>query len=482
MINTEEFVNGDALFDGHYRLLRQLNVDNESADTWLAIDVSTIDNYFTQYEDGGHVVDESAGLQVVLKIYRIDEALDDEGEQRFRNAYKKVQGCRHPNLLQPIDLSFYRGVPYLVLPYCEAGSAEKLVGEKMSNVMLWKFVSDVASGLEALHSHKPQLVHRNLKLTNILIDENGNFVLSDYGIGVNTNNEFSPESDIWAFGATLYEILSGSALFGKNGNSLQAVGSMNMPDMKEIPSCVRKLISACLQSDPKKRPTAQQIVEAAQKKRFTTKQKKPVWPMVVAIASILVIGGVIAFFVTREKPNYNTESKVLVEEKVNYYEKAVVLLSETTTANKGIHILDSLVSENDFQATFLMSRLYFEPVNDRDRAFYNPSWKGMSYNAGIHPDNGKAHELLLKALWINQDDYVTLFELGCDYMAPNEQRGSAKNLNYAKWCFLQADAAATASQNIDAKRYREAIEELSNRIKHHEIQNDTVIQPIKPLQ
>lgn len=482
MINIEEFINGDALFDGHYRLLRQLNVDNESADTWLAIDVSTIDNFFTQYEDGGHVVDESAGLQVVLKIYRIDETFGDEGEQRFRKAYKIVQGCRHANLLQPIDLSFYRGVPYLVFPYCEAGSAEKLIGEKMSNTMLWKFISDVASGLEALHNHKPQIVHRDLKPSNILIDENGSFVLSDYGIGVNTNNELSHESDIWAFGATLYEILSGNVLFGKNGNIMQAAGSANMPDMKEIPSSVRSLVSACLQSDPKKRPTAQQIVEAAQKKRFATKQKKPVWSVIVAVASILFIGGIIAFFVTKEKPNHNTESKILVEEKVNYYEKAVVLLSEMTTANKGIRILDSLVSENDFQATFLMSRLYFEPMNERDKVFYNPTWRGMRYNSGIHPDNGKAHELLLKALWLNQDDYVTLYELGCDYMAPNEQRGTAKNLNYAKWCFLHAEAAAKASQNVDATRYLVTIEELSDRIKHHEIQNDTVIQPIKPQQ
>ena len=223
-------------------------------------------------------------------------------------------------------------------------------------------------------------------------------------------------------------------------------------------------------------------MEAAQKKRFGTKQKKPVWPVIVAVASIVIIGGGIAFFVNRDKPDQEPEPNPIVEDKVNYYEKAVVLLSATTTANQGIHILDSLVSENDYQATFLMSRLCFEPMNERDKAFYNPTWRDMSYNAGIHPDNGKAHDLLLKALWLNQDDYIALYELGCDYMAPNGQRGSAKNLNYAKWCFLQAETSAKDSQNADASKYLEAIEELSNRIRHHEVQNDTVIQPIMPQQ
>lgn len=482
MINFEEFVNGEALFDGHYRLLRQLNVDSGTADTWLAIDVSTIDNYFTQYEDGGHVVDESTGLQVVLKIYRFDEALDDEGERRFRDAYKIMQVCRHPNLLQPIDCSFYKGVPYLVFPYCENGSAEKLIGEKMSNAMLWKFVSDVASGLDALHANKPQLVHQDLKPSNILVDNNGNYILADYGIGLTTKSKCSPESDIWALGAALYEIISGGTPFREKGSFAQAEGNATMPDLKEVPSNMRGLIQACLQNDPKKRPTAREIMEAAQQKRFSTKQKKPVWPAVVAVASLLIIGGGITFFVNRDKPDQEPEPNPIVEDKVNYYEKAVVLLSATTTANQGIHILDSLVSENDYQATFLMSRLYFEPLNERDKAFYNPTWRGMSYNAGIHPDNGKAHDLLLKALWLNQDDYTALYELGCDYMAPNGQRGSAKNLNYAKWCFLQAETSAKASQNVDASKYLEAIEELSNRIKHHELQNDTVIHPIMPQQ
>lgn len=507
MTNREEiekFASGETLFDGHYRLLRPLEKADGSIDVWLALDVNTIDNYFSQRESNNYVIDESSGMQVAIKIIRQEKAFDNENEQRLRNEYKTIHECCHSNLLQPVGFSVFMGLPYFVFPYCESGSAEKLIGEKMSNATLWKFISDVASGLDALHANK--IVHQNVKPANVLVDENDNFVLSDYGItGIadsltetnsrafsykapeytKTNSKPTAESDIWAFGATLFEMLTGDLPFGNEGDKTQAEGNVSLSELKETSSSVRNLILACLQSDPEKRPSARQIMDAAQQKRFPVKQKKrfpvklkkPSWKAIVAIASILTIGGIIVFFATREKP----EIEPIVDE-VDYYEKAIELLSDTTTAKEGIHILDSLVSGNDYQATFLLSRLYFEPVIDRDKAFYNPSWENMRLNADINPDNQKAHELLFKALSLNQEDCVTLYELGCDYMAPDRQRGSEKNLNYAKWCFIHADKVARSSQETNALNYLEKIEERASRIRNHEIQNDTVIQPIKPQQ
>ena len=490
----EKFANGETLFDGHYRLLRPLEKADGSANVWLALDVNTIDNYYSQYGNNNYVIDESSGLQVAIKFIRLEKALDDETEQRLLNEYNTIQKCPHANLLQPIGFSVFMGQPYFVFPYCESGSAEKLVGEKMSNATLWKFISDVASGLDALHTNK--LAHQNVTPSNILIDGNGNFVLTDFGItgilGCNNdensmafsnkapectkaNSELSAENDIWAFGATLCEMLTGSLPFGNEGGKAQARGNGSLPELKEASSSVRNLILACLQSNPAKRPSARQIMDAAQKKRFPIKQKTTK-PVIVALVSILIISGIIVFSVIKGKHTDNS----IVEEKVNYYEKAVELLTETATAQNGFHILDSLVSENDFQATFLMSRLYFEPMNDRDAASYNSIWKDMRINADISSDNQKAHEFLFRAFSLNQDDCVTLYELGCDYMAPDWQRGSEKNLNYAKWCFLQANAVAKGLQDANSQRYLEKIDDLASRISNHETQNDTVIQPIIP--
>lgn len=495
MTNIEEFAKGEALFDGHYRLLRPLNKAANFSDVWLAVDVNTIDNYFSQYGDSNHVIDESSGLQVVIKIYHPYKTFDIESEQSFRDKYRIMHDCHHVNLLQPIGFSVFENIPYLVFPYCEAGSAEKYIGKMMSKVMLWNFISDVASGLDRLHTNKPQIVHQNIKPANILIDNNGNFTITDFGIGYQPlvgdkgcyddktsrrlaymapecfaqNAKPMPESDIWAFGATLCEILTGIVPFGEKGGKTQSEGKVSMPELKEVPSSVKNLIRACLQSDPEKRPSARQIKEAAQKKRFTTKQKKFVLPIIIAVTSILVIGGIIGFFVTHEKP------ETIVEEKYTY-DKVMGLLLDETTATEGLRMLDTLVSKNDYQATFLMSRLYFDNSDYRDTMFFEPIWAVMRFNCGIQPDNKKAHNLLMQAFRLNESDYVLLYQLGNDFMARG-RRGCDRDDSRALWCFNQIEKLVENTKEPMADRYREAATEKKQRI----LENPTnFITPQKP--
>ena len=87
-MNIEDFANSGELFDGHYKLLRPLSTEGGTADVWLAIDVNTID---TSIEDGEETHNgEETGMTVAIKIYRPKNALDVEGEQRFRDEYKIV--------------------------------------------------------------------------------------------------------------------------------------------------------------------------------------------------------------------------------------------------------------------------------------------------------------------------------------------------------------------------------------------------------
>lgn len=121
------------LFDGRYKLLRPLSSDGGTADVWLALDSNTIDEVFDDESDNIKAVEET-GIKVAIKIYRPKNALD-LGEQRFREEFKIVFNCHHTNLVQPINFSIYEGIPYLVLPYCQYGSSERLQGkitEKMN--------------------------------------------------------------------------------------------------------------------------------------------------------------------------------------------------------------------------------------------------------------------------------------------------------------------------------------------------------------
>lgn len=299
-------------FDGHYKLLRLLSSAGGSADVWLAIDLNTID-------DSG---DESKATMVVIKIYRPKNLIDVEGEYQFRNEFKKVFGCHHENIIQPTYFSIFEESPYLVLPYCPAGSAERLVGNLTSGDDIWKFIFEVSSGLAYLHEHSPQIIHQDIKPANVLIDDNGNYAITDFGISAEmggtdieseeeTGGTFAymaperfidgtlpmPESDIWALGATLFELVTGDAPYGNDGGSRQKSG-IPVPVIKQnIPDAVKDLIYSCLDYDAKSRPTARRIVDTVLKRRYA-RSKKAIALIVGAL--MVVVVGVTFFFASRQ--------------------------------------------------------------------------------------------------------------------------------------------------------------------------------------
>ena len=129
MVDVEQLAKDGKLFDGRYKLLKTLSTDGGTADVWLAIDVNTIDNPELLGEESDNFSPDESGMMVAIKIYRPKNALDIEGEQRFRDEYKIVHNCRHTNLLQPTNFSICEDTPYLELPYCKNGSSEKLIGK-----------------------------------------------------------------------------------------------------------------------------------------------------------------------------------------------------------------------------------------------------------------------------------------------------------------------------------------------------------------
>lgn len=476
MFDIKEFISSDKLFDNRYRLLRALSTEGGTADVWLALDVNTIDGY-PQDEDSPSVIDESSGIQVAIKIYRPKNALDIEGEKRFREEFKITYNCHHSNLLQPTSFNIYQGVPYLVLPYCEKGSSEQFIGQQLPKEKIWKFVLDVASGLERLHSNQPQIIHQDIKPANILIDDNGNFTITDFGISTRKSGgqesdyyedvsgtmaymaperfqsdaDPIPQSDIWAFGATLCEILTGYVPFGENGGLNQANGSATMPTLSGMSADLKHLIQSCLQKDPAKRPTAQKIIEIAQSK----KRKKPLLPILITLCIATVAA--IVYFIPKGSTTPPPEP--------HDYAYAVNLLSSGNTAQQGLHVLDSLVQEKDYQATFLMSRLYFDASDDRDTLFYDKRWKSMRNYCDIKPNNKTAHDLLMRAFKLNENDHVLLYQLGSDFLAappPNtttNRRGCIQNEEYARWCFEQAEKSLENIIGTQADRYRVKLSE-----------------------
>ena len=231
--------------------------------------------------------DEQTDLDVAVKVYI---ALDDRGLEEFKAEYKNSFMLNHPNLLHAYYFDVVDRQPFLVMPYCP-DSAESLVGNTDEKTLL-RFIRDVASGLEYLHAR--DIIHRDIKPDNILVNQEGNFVVTDFGVSskmkstlrrnstramagadvAGTIGYMAPElfsrnpdavkaTDIWALGATVFEMASGEMPFFGQGGALLLRGA-DIPELRgEWSEGFRNLVDACLAKETWDRPTAARLVEMA---------------------------------------------------------------------------------------------------------------------------------------------------------------------------------------------------------------------------
>ena len=375
MVDVEQLAKDGKLFDGRYKLLKTLSTDGGTADVWLAIDINTIDNPDLLGEEAENFSPEESGMMVAIKIYRPKNALDIEGEQRFRDEYKIVHNCRHTNLLQPTNFSICDDTPYLELPYCKNGSSEMLIGKAIEKKDLWKFIFDVSSGLSYLHACTPQIIHQDIKPANVLIDDYNNYAITDFGISsqrggkhgfyfdednsgtmaymaperFSENYRPTAESDIWAFGATLYEILTGEGPFKEEGGKNQLEKNMKLKSMgSNIPKEIQKLINSCLSLNPQERPTANQIIKLSEKHLNTSNS-------IIKYASAVILFALITWgiysFLSPKPPVISMEES---------YNKALVMLNSNNPhdVKQAVNIMDSLSIKNYAPAMYELARTY----------------------------------------------------------------------------------------------------------------------------
>ena len=475
MMDITAFTKSNKLFDGHYQLLRPLSTDGGTADVWLAIDVNTVD---VSVDEDEKSIDQDTGMLVAIKIYRPKNALDIDGEQRFRDEYKIVYECRHENLLQPTNFSIFEGIPYLVLPYCKYGSSEQLIGKKLSSDDIWKFILDVSSGLNRLHTNDPSIIHQDVKPANILIDNSRDYAITDFGISSKHNSThnyyyddgnsgtmayMAPErfqddaepmcqSDIWAFGASLYEILTGSVPFGEKGGKYQMENHAEPPQINNIPSDIERLINDCLSLDPEKRPSANSLKEAAFARHYPIKSKrKYIW--ILGGIGVLIIGMMLFAF-----PSKPTETPQIPIEKIYDEALADIKSDDVATVKHGILLMDSLSNQRYVPAIYQMAYTYGWYIEDESlkrkkmlgiEVFDNE--KDGLYLPKIDRYSNEALALFSKILELNDSSFAEInsqaaYRLACYYVNPNQiiKPNMAKGKKYLeqskKWAELAQDS------------------------------------------
>lgn len=286
------------LWNSRYRLIKRLG-NGATAQVWEATDTK------------------AGNIKVAVKIFSAFGNIGTRGIQIFEKEFTSVHGLIQTNLLIPNSYDTYGSIPYLVSNYCEKGSAQSLVG-RMSEDDLVNFMKDTAQGLDYLHKHG--IVHQDIKPDNILIDANDNFVLTDFGISnqsetkningtpaymgperYGSNPVSIPESDIWSFGATVFEMITGDVPFGDTGGVVQAAGEK----IPEFPASfksktIKNLVLRCLDPVPENRPTAEEILLELE----DSGGRKKMWLIAAAVAALVAIVSLVVWNHMRLKTVY----------------------------------------------------------------------------------------------------------------------------------------------------------------------------------
>lgn len=235
----------------------------------------------------------SDGLIVALKVLHPHLLNDTESKKRFEDEAAACQDLKHRNLINMMEFGFSKhGQPYMTMEYLEGKPLTHLI-EKKGRLEVRKFINiftQVCDGLQ--HAHRKQIVHRDVKPSNIMIIQSEAGVdiakIVDFGIAKrhveeNRDNltptgnvlgspayiapeqcagaEADPRSDIYSLGCVMYEALTGAPPFVHDSaikvllmqlSEMPQPLNVKVPDV-DFPIELETIVMRCLEKDPNTR-------------------------------------------------------------------------------------------------------------------------------------------------------------------------------------------------------------------------------------
>lgn len=220
----------------------------------------------------------------VLRIERLVPIYQDRSKKRFQTEAKNMAKLEHTNIVKVTDFGEFNGVPYLVMPYYQGKTLKSKIGKPFKWDVACSIVIRLADALE--YAHNKKIIHRDVKPSNVLINEAGEPLLSDFGIakvldnpdandltttmmGMGTVEYMAPEmatsknidsrSDIYSLGILFYELLTGRRPFVADTPAavliMHAADPLPKPSQynPKIPKEVENILLKSLMKDPRHR-------------------------------------------------------------------------------------------------------------------------------------------------------------------------------------------------------------------------------------
>ncbi len=221
----------------------------------------------------------SLNRQVAVKVLRPGEIVFGEALARFQREARVLAKLRHPHIVPIHEVGESNGLVYFAMDLFEGGSLADLLGKKrrpMPVARVVRLMRQVAGAVAFVHRHG--MVHRDLKPANVLLDEQGDAFVADFGLAVDpsegatltasggllgTPDYMAPEqargdraliserTDVYALGVMLYECLTGRAPFAGRTliDKIHAVVHEEPPAPRKVASDVPiELERVCLQA------------------------------------------------------------------------------------------------------------------------------------------------------------------------------------------------------------------------------------------